>query len=76
MTHKELMKKYGPEEIASSLIIPTKLDAKQKREAASQLKSERSVSQSKISSEDQVILKLMQLRFKQNIDDPDIEKEE
>ena len=63
MRSKEIKKKYTDEELADAYIFPTKLSAKQQKEADRALRAARKVSRAQMSADDILMSLLLQLRF-------------
>lgn len=64
MSYKKLLKKYTPEELADAFVFPVKLTAKQKKEAAEQLAAARKKTQSEMTEETKLSLRLYHLKFR------------
>jgi plasmid maintenance system antidote protein VapI len=64
MSYKELLKKYGPEELANGFVFPVKLTAKQKKEAAVQLAAARKRTQAEMTDETKFSLNAFGVRFR------------
>ena len=64
MSLKKTLNQYTPIEIADALVLPVKLTKKQKQEADRQLAEHRVKRKAEMTGEEQLQLKLMQLKFR------------
>lgn len=64
MSLKRLFKEYTPEEIADAMILPVKLSQKQRKEADRQLAEYRAKRRAKMTEEEKLHVKLLQLKFR------------
>jgi len=63
MSIKKIFEQYTPAEIADAFILPVKLTAKQKQEAARQLAAHREKRRAEMTGAEKLNIKLMQLKF-------------
>lgn len=64
MTYKQLLKKYGPEELAESFVFRVKLSKKEKKEADAELKKILDERRTNMPEKQKLLMQLMSLKFR------------
>ncbi len=64
MSGKKIFEQYTPEEIADGFILPVKLTAKQREEAARELAEHREKRRAEMTEAEKLNIKLLQLKFR------------